>query len=75
MAHREQESCSARPVFYLLNMDAQDAQDNQDGTLLHDLQSFKYKALIIIDLLWTSPLQIPHFIPLFKRNPLDYSGR
>ena len=33
-----------------------DAQDNQDGRLLHDLQSLKYKLLIIIDLLWESPL-------------------
>ncbi len=38
------------------NMDAQDAQDYQDGRLLHDLQSLKYKLLIIIDLLWESPL-------------------
>ena len=46
------------------NIDAQDAQDNQDGTLLRGLQSIKCKPLIIIELLWISPLQSPHFIPL-----------
>ena len=45
-----------------------DAQDNQDGTLLHDLQTFKYKPLLIIDLIRISPLQFPHFIPLFERE-------
>ena len=50
------------------NIGAQDAQDCQDGRLLHDLQSFKYKPLIIIDLLWVSPLKSPHYIPLFEKE-------
>ena len=33
MAYREQGPCRVKPVFYLLNMDAQDAQDKQHETL------------------------------------------
>ncbi len=35
MACREQGPCRVKPVFYLLKMDAQDAQGNQNGTLPH----------------------------------------
>ena len=41
-------------------MDVQDAQDNQDGRLLHDLQPLKYKLLNIKDFLRISLLQFPH---------------
>ena len=41
--------------------------------LLHSLQSLKYKPLIIIDLLWISPLQFPHYIPLFEKEPTGRS--
>ena len=34
MVHRGQGACSVKPVIYLLNIDAQDAQDNKNGTLL-----------------------------------------
>ena len=34
-ACREQVPCAVKPVLCRLNMDAQDAQDNQDTTLLH----------------------------------------
>ena len=36
MDYREQGPCPAIPVFYLLNIDAQDAQDNQYETLRHE---------------------------------------
>ena len=38
MALWKQGPCPVKPVFsiYLLNMDAQDAQDIQDGTLQHE---------------------------------------
>ncbi len=49
-------------------MDAQDAQDNQYGRLLHDLQPIDYKALIIIDLISIGRLEFPHYIPLFKKE-------
>ena len=35
MACREQGPCRAKPVFYLLNMDAQDKQDKQHERLCH----------------------------------------
>ena len=37
MACQEQEPCPLNPVFYiyLLNMDTQDGQDNEDETLRH----------------------------------------
>ena len=54
-------------------MDAQDAQDNQDVRLLHDLQSLEYKPLIMLDLLWIGPLQFPHYIPLFEKEPTGRS--
>ena len=38
MACREQGPCRAKPVFYLLNMDAQDRQDKQHETLRHRKQ-------------------------------------
>ena len=38
MAYREQGPCRARPVYYLLNMDAQDRQDKQHQTLRHRKQ-------------------------------------
>ncbi len=47
-----------------------DAQDNQDGRLLHDLQPINCNLLIIIDLLWISPLQFPHYVPLFEEEPV-----
>ena len=50
-----------------------DRQDRQDEKLLHSLQSLKYKPLIIIDLLWISPLQSPHYIPLFEKEPTGRS--
>ena len=34
-ACREQVPCAVKPDLCRLNMDAQDAQDNQDATLLH----------------------------------------
>ena len=52
----------------LVNIDRQDGQDKQDEKLLHSLQSLKYKLLIIIDLLRISPLQFPHYIPLFEKE-------
>ena len=51
----------------------QKAQDKQDEKLLHSLQSLKYKPLIIKDLLWISPLQSPHYIPLFEKEPTGRS--
>ena len=73
MAYREQEPCPAKPVCCTRrNIDRQDGQDKQDETLLHSLQSLKYKPLIIIDLLQISPLQFPHYIPLFEK---DSTGR
>ncbi len=45
-----------------------DRQDKQDEKLLHSLQSLKYKPLIIVDLLRISPLQFPHYIPLFEKE-------
>ena len=45
-----------------------DAQDNQHGRLLRDLQSLKYKPLIVIDLTRISPLQFPYFVPLFEKE-------
>ena len=45
-----------------------DRQDKQDEKLLHSLQSLKYKPLIIVDLPWISPLQFPHYIPLFEKE-------
>ena len=45
-----------------------DAQDNQDGTLLHDLQSLNCTILIIIDLLWFIRVQFPHNFPLFEKE-------
>ena len=59
--------------LHYLNMDTQDEQDKEDETLLHSLQSIKYKPLIIIDLLWISPLQFPHYIPLFEKEPTGRS--
>ena len=38
MACREQGPCRAKPVFYLLNMDAQDGQDKQHERLRHRKQ-------------------------------------
>ena len=35
-ACREQGPCRAKPVFYLFNMDARDAQDNHYGRMLHE---------------------------------------
>ena len=70
MAYRDQGPCPVKPVFYPLNMDTQDRQDKQDEKLLHSLQSLKYKPLIIIGLLRISPLQFPHYIPLFEREPI-----
>lgn len=55
-------------------MDAQDTQDNQDGRLLRNLQSVKYKPLIIIDLIQNSPRQFPYFIPLFEKEATGRSG-
>ena len=54
-------------------MDRQDGQDKQDQTLLHSLQSLQYKPLIIIDLLRISPLQSPHYIPLFEQESMGRS--
>ena len=34
-AYQEQGPCPVKPVFYILNMDTQDRQDNQDEKLLH----------------------------------------
>ena len=56
-----------------LNIDTQDRQDKQDEKLLHSLQSLKHKPLIIIDLLRLSPLQFPHYIPLFERESIGRS--
>ena len=39
MACREQGPCRAKPVFYLLNMDAQDRQDKRHETLRHRKQT------------------------------------
>ena len=36
VAYRQQGPCPVDPVIYLLNMDTQDAQDNQDGRLLRE---------------------------------------
>ena len=44
------------------------AQDNQEGRLLHDLQPIDYKTLIIIDLISIGRLEFPHYIPLFKKE-------
>ena len=35
VAYRQQGPCPVDPVIYQLNMDTQDAQDQQDETLLH----------------------------------------
>ena len=34
-AYQEQGPCPVKPVFYILNMDTQDRQDNQDEKLVH----------------------------------------
>ena len=39
MACREQGPCRAKPVFYLLNMDAQDRQDKRHERLRHRKQT------------------------------------
>ena len=39
MANREQGTCPVNPVYYILNMDAQDRQDNQDETLWHRVRT------------------------------------
>ena len=44
-----------------------------DTLVMHSLQSLKYKPLIIIDLLRISPLQFPHYIPLFEKEPTGRS--
>ena len=54
--------------FFVINIDAQDAQDNQDETLLQGLQPIYCKTLITIDLLRISQLQFPHYIPLFEKE-------
>ena len=74
MAYREQGPCPVKPVFYILNIDTQDRQDNQDETLLHSLQPIFCNSLFIIDLLRISQLQLPHYIPLFEKESTGRSG-
>ena len=72
--YREQGHVPLIRLAASLNIDTQDRQDKQDEKLLHSLQTLKYKPLLIIDLPWISPLQFPHYIPLFEKESTGRSG-